>query len=129
MVYWRATGLPQYSGADGTRAYVDQVFEQFRDPGVNPFKRPLSITAQTYDAAPEYGTPGAPPADEIVTSMNESRAQGGISWSYYRLANADNGVTGDEQQAITAYPFWQRYHGGGIAAKALIALPDQPVAY
>ena len=129
MVYWRATGLPQYSGADGTRAYVDQVFQQFRDPGVNPYKRPLTITAQTYDAAPEYGTPGAPPADEIVTSMNETRAQGGISWSYYRLANADNGVTGDEQQAITAYPFWQRYRGGGIAAKALIALPDQPVAY
>ncbi|TMD86113.1 MAG: hypothetical protein E6I78_06390 [Chloroflexi bacterium] len=129
MVYWRATGLPQFSGADGARTYVAQVFQQFRDPGVNPFKRPLSITAQTYDAAPEYGTPGAPPADEIVTSMNESRAQGGISWSYYRLANADNGVTGDEQQAITAYPFWQRYHGGGIAAKALIALPDQPVAY
>jgi len=129
MVYWRATGLPQYTGADGTRAYVDQVFQQFRDPGVNPFNRPLTITAQTYDAAPEYGTPGAPPPDEIVTSMNETRAQGGISWSYYRLANADNGVTGDEQQAITAYPFWQRYRGGGIAAKALIALPDQPVAY
>jgi len=129
MVYWRATGLPQYSGADGTRAYVDQVFQQFRDPGVNPFKRPLTITAQTYDAAPEYGTPGAPPADEIVTSLNETRAQGGISWSYYRLANADNGVTGEEQEAITAYPFWQRNSGGGIAAKALIALPDQPVAY
>jgi hypothetical protein len=129
MVYWRATGLPQYSGVDGTRAYVAQVFQQFRDPGVNPFNRPLTITAQTYDAAPEYGTPGAPPPDEIVTSMDETRAQGGISWSYYRLANADNGVTGDEQQAITAYPFWQRYHGGGIAAKALIALPDQPVAY
>jgi len=129
MVYWRATGLPQYSGADGTRAYVDQVFQQFRDPRINPFNRPLTITAQTYDAAPEYGTPGAPPPDEIITSMNETRAQGGISWSYYRLANADNGVTADEQQAITAYPFWQRYHGGGIAAKALIALPDQPVAY
>jgi len=129
MVYWRATGLPQFSGADGTRAYVAQVFQQFRDPGVNPFKRPLTITAQTYDAAPEYGTPGAPPADEIVTSMNETRAQGGISWSYYRLANADNGVTGEEQQAISAYPFWQRYSAGGIAGKALIALPDQPVAY
>ena len=129
MVYWRATGLPQYSGADGARAYVTQVFQQFRDPGVNPFNRPLTITAQTYDAAPEYGTPGAPPPDEIVTSMDVTRAQGGISWSYYRLANADNGVTGEEQQAITAYPFWQRYRGGGIAAKALIALPDQPVAY
>jgi hypothetical protein len=129
MVYWRATGLPKYSGVDGTRAYVDQVFQQFRDPGVNPFKRPLTITAQAYDAAPEYGTPGAPPGAEIVTSMNEARAQGGISWSYYRLANADNGVTGEEQQAITAYPFWQRDGGGGVATKALIALPDQPVAY
>ena len=129
MVYWRATGLPQYSGAGGTRAYVDQVFQQFRDPGVNPLKRPLTITAQAYDAAPEYGTPGAPPTDEIVTSMDETRAQGGISWSYYRLANADNGVTAEEQQAITAYPFWERTTGGGVAAKALIALPDQPVAY
>jgi hypothetical protein len=129
MVYWRATGLPRYSGPDGTRAYVDQVFQQFRDPGVNPFNRPLTITAQAYDAAPEYGTPGAPPGSEIVTSMNETRAQGGISWSYYRLANADNGVTGEEQQAITTFPFWQRYSAGGIAAKALIALPDQPVAY
>ena len=129
MVYWRATGLPQYSGSGGTRAYLDQVFQQFRDPAVNPMKRPLTITAQAYDAAPEYGTPGAPPADEIVTSMDETRAQGGISWSFYRLANADNGVTGEEQQAITTYPYWQRYRGGGIAAKALIALPDQPVAY
>ncbi len=129
MVYWRATGLPQYSGAGGTRAYVDQVFRQFRDPGVNPFKRPLTITAQAYDAAPEYGTPGAPPSDEILMSMDETRAQGGISWSYYRLANADNGVTAEEQQTITAYPFWQRSNGGGIAAKALVALPDQPVAY
>src|SRR5260370_35393536 len=61
--------------------------------------------------------------------MTEARAQGGISWSYYRLANADNGVTGEEQQAITAFPFWQRFSAGGIATKALIALPDQPVAY
>jgi hypothetical protein len=129
MVYWRATGLPQFSGPDGTRAYVDQVFQQFRDPGVNPFNRPLTITAQAYDAAPEYGTPGAPPGNEITISMDETRAQGGISWSYYRLANADNGVTGEEQQVITAYPFWQRDHGGGVATKALIALPDQPVAY
>jgi len=129
MVYWRATGLPRYSGVDGTRAYVDQVFQQFRDPGVNPFQRPLTITAQAYDAAPEYGTPGSPPGAEIVTSMNEARAQGGISWSYYRLANADNGVTAEEQQAITAFPFWQRYSAGGVATKALIALPDQPVAY
>lgn len=129
MVYWRATGLPRYSGVDGTRAYVDQVFAQFRDPGVNPYKRPLTITAQAYDAAAEYGTPGPPPGAEIVTSMDEARAQGGISWSYYRLANADNGVTGEEQHAITAYPFWQRDRRGGIAATALIALPDQPVAY
>lgn len=129
MVYWRATGLPRYSGVDGTRAYVDKVFAQFRDPGVNPYKRPLTITAQAYDAAAEYGTPGPPPGAEIVTSMDEGRAQGGISWSYYRLANADNGVTGEEQHAITAYPFWQRDRRGGIAATALIALPDQPVAY
>ncbi|MDQ6883948.1 MAG: hypothetical protein M3077_06880 [Candidatus Dormibacteraeota bacterium] len=129
MAYWRATGLPQYSGTDGARAYIDQVFQQFRDPGVNPFKRPLTITAQAYDAAPEYGTPGAPPASEITTSMDETRAQGGISWSYYRLADATNGVTGDEQQAISGYRFWQRSVGPAIAAKALIALPDQPVAY
>ena len=129
MVYWRATGLPQYSGVDGTRAYLAQVFQQFRDPGVNPYKRPLSITAQAYDAAPEYGTPGAPPGAEIVTSMDVTRAEGGFSWSYYRLANADNGVTAEEQQAITSYPFWQRNQPGGIAGKALIALPDQPVAY
>lgn len=129
MAYWRATGLPQYAGADGTRAYIDQVFQQFRDPGVNPFKRPLTITAQAYDAAPEYGTPGSPPAQEITTSMDETRAQGGVSWSYYRLADATNGVTGDEQAAISSYPFWQRFSGPAIAAKALIALPDQPVAY
>ena len=129
MAYWRATGLPQYSGPDGARAYIDQVFQQFRDPGVNPYKRPLTITAQAYDAAPEYGTPGAPPAQEITISMDETRAQGGISWSYYRLADANNGVTGEEQQAISAYPFWQRFTGPAISAKALIALPDQPVAY
>lgn len=129
MAYWRATGLPQYSGVAGTRAYLDQIFAQFRDPGVNPFKRPLTITAQAYDAAPEYGTPGAPPADEIKTSMDETRAQGGISWSYYRLADASNGVTGDELQAISGYPFWQRAGGAPIAEKALIAKPDQPVAY
>ena len=129
MVYWRATGLPQFSGPDGTRAYLDSVFAQFRDPAVNPFKRPLTITAQAYDAAPEYGSPGAPPANEISTSMDETRSQGGISWSYYRLADANNGVTGDEQAAITAYPFWQRTRGSEIAAKPLIALPNQPVAY
>jgi len=73
--------------------------------------------------------PGAPPAQEITISMDETRAQGGISWSYYRLADANNGVTGEEQQAISAYPFWQRFTGPAISAKALIALPDQPVAY
>jgi hypothetical protein len=129
MVYWRATGLPQFSGPGGARAYLDEVFAQFRDPAVNPYKRPLTITAQAYDAAPEYGTPGAPPANEITVSMDETRAQGGISWSYYRLADANNGVTPDEQAAITAYPFWKRAGGGGVSAKALIALPDQPVAY
>jgi hypothetical protein len=129
MAYWRATGLPQYSGAGGARAYLAQVFQQFRDPGVNPYKRPLTITAQAYDAVLEYGTPGSPPTDEILTSMDETRVQGGISWSYYRLANADNGVTGEEQQAITAYPHWQRYSSAGVAGKALVALPDQPVAY
>lgn len=129
MVYWRATGLPQFTGDAGARAYIDEVFAQFRDPAVNPYKRPLTITAQTYDAAPEYGTPGAPPPDEILVSMDETRAQGGISWSYYRLADANNGVTPDEQAAITAYPFWQRPRENGVAVKALIALPDQPVAY
>jgi len=128
MVYWRATGLPQYSGDTGALAYLDKVFAQFRDPTVNPYHRPLSITAQAYDAAPEYGTPGAPPGSEILVTMNETEAQGGMSWSYYRLADADNGVTADEQAAITAYPFWQR-PDGGIATKALLALPDQPVAY
>ena len=61
--------------------------------------------------------------------MDETRAQGGISWPDYRLADANNGVTSDEPAAITAYQFWQRPRGGGVAAKALIALPDQPVAY
>ena len=61
--------------------------------------------------------------------MDETRAQGGIGWSYYRLADASNGVTGDEQQAISGYPFWQRAGGAPIAEKALIAKPDQPVAY
>jgi len=56
--------------------------------------------------------------------MDVTRAQGGISWSYYRWRMPTT-ASRDEQQAITAYPFWQRYHGGGIAAKALIALPDQ----
>lgn len=128
MVYWRATGLPQYTGDKGALAYLDKVFAQFRDPSVNPYYRPLTITAQAYDAAPEFGTPGAPPGSEIVMTMNETRTQGGMSWSYYRLADASNGVTADEQAAITSYPFWQR-PTGGVASKALVALPDQPVAY
>jgi hypothetical protein len=127
MAYWRATGLPQFAGTDGVRAYLGQVFAQFRDPNVNPFNRPLTITAQAYDAAPENGTPGPPPVDEIVTSMDETRAQGGISWSFYRLADANNGVTGDESAAITAYPFWQR--PTPIGTKSLIASSAEPVAY
>jgi hypothetical protein len=128
MVYWRATGLPQYSGDQGALAYLDKVFAQYRDPTVNPYGRPLSITAQAYDAAPEYGTPGAPPGSEMLITMNETRAQGGMSWSYYRLADASNGVTADEQAVITAYPFWNR-SDGAVAIKPLVALPDQPVAY
>lgn len=129
MAYWRATGLPQFTGPNGVRSYLDQIFQQFRDPAVNPFKRPLTITAQAYDAVLEYGTPGSPPVEEIVASMDETRAQGGLSWSFYRLPNADNGVTADEVQAITGYPFWQRLLSPAIAAKALIASADQPVAY
>ena len=85
---------------------------------VIPFSLPLGVDH-----------PNVAPASEITVSMDETRAQGGISWSYYRLADANNGVTSDEQAAITAYPYWQRAGSGGIAAKALIALPDQPVAY
>jgi hypothetical protein len=129
MAYWRATGQRQFVGGGGVRAFVDQIFAEFRDPGVNPLQRPLSITAQAYDAALEYGIPGSPPGEEIVASMDEARAQGGLSWSFYRLANADNGVTGDEAAAITAYPFWQRPPPSSIAQKALIPVPDQPAAY
>jgi hypothetical protein len=129
MAYWRATGQRQFVGGGGVRAFVDQIFAEFRDPGVNPFQRPLSITAQAYDAALEYGIPGSPPGEEILASMDEARAQGGLSWSFFRLANADNGVTGDEAAAITAYPFWQRPAKSTIAQKALIAVPDQPAAY
>lgn len=129
MAYWRATGLPQFVGGGGVRAFLDQIFAEFRDPGVNPYQRPLTITAQAYDAALEYGTPGSPPGDEMVASMDETRAQGGLSWSFYRLANADNGVTGDEAAAITAYPFFRRPAPSSVAHKALIAVPDQPAAY
>jgi hypothetical protein len=129
MAYWRATGLRKYTGPDGVRAFLSQVFQEFSGPGVNPFKRPISITAQAYDAADEYGVPGSPPVSEIVASMDEARAQGGLSWSYYRLADADNGVTADESAAITSYPHWQRNVGPAIASKPLIPLPDLPVAY
>ncbi len=129
MAYWRATGQRQFVGGGGVRAFVDGIFAGFRDPGVNPYQRPLTITAQAYDAAQEYGIPGSPPGDEIVASMDATRAQGGLSWSFYRLANADNGVTGDEAAAITAYPFWQRPASVTIAQKALIAVADQPAAY
>jgi hypothetical protein len=129
MAYWRATGQRQFVGGGGVRAFVDQIFAEFRDPGINPYQRPVTITAQAYDAALEYGIPGSPPGDEIVASMDETRAQGGLSWSFYRLANADNGVTGDEAAAITAYPFWQRPAPATIAQKALIAVADQPAAY
>jgi hypothetical protein len=129
MAYWRATGLPQYVGDDGVRAFVDQTFAAFRDPTVNPYNRPITITAQAYDAVLENGTPGSPPADEIVTSMDETRAQGGLSWSFYRLADATNGVTADEAAAITAFPFWQRPAAPLIPTKPLIASTEQPVAY
>jgi len=129
MAYWRATGQRQFLGGGGVRAFLDQIFAEFRDPGINPYQRPVTITAQAYDAALEYGIPGSPPGDEIVASMDETRAQGGLSWSFYRLANADNGVTGDEAAAITAYPFWQRPAPATIAQKALIAIADQPAAY
>ena len=59
--------------------------------------------------------------------MDETRSQGGISWSFYRLADADNGITGDESTAITAYPFWKR--PATVTDKSLIASLDQPVAY
>jgi hypothetical protein len=129
MAYWRATGQRQFVGGGGVRAFVDAIFAEFSDPGVNPYQRPLTITAQAYDAAQEYGIPGSPPQDEIVASMDATRAHGGLSWSFYRLANADNGVTGDEAAAITAYPFWQRPPNATIGQKALIAVPDQPAAY
>jgi len=129
MAYWRATGLPQFVGDGGVRAFLAQIFAEFRYPNVNPYRRPVSITAQAYDAAQEYGISGAPPGAEIVASMDETRAQGGFSWSFYRLANADNGVTGDEAAAITAYPFFRRPARSSVASKALIAVPDQPAAY
>ena len=129
MAYWRATGRRQFMGGGGVRAFLDEIFAEFRDPGVNPYQRPLTITAQAYDARLEYGIPGSPPGDEIVASMDETRAQGGLSWSFYRLSNGDNGVTGDEAAAITAYPFWQRPAPATIAQKPLSAVPDQPAAY
>jgi hypothetical protein len=108
MTYWRATGLARYSDEGGTRAYIGRVFREFKNPAVNPFNRPLSITAQAYDAAEENGTPGAPPAAEIVASLDETVAQGGFSWSFYRLADADNGVTSEETAAVATYGAWRR---------------------
>lgn len=108
MTYWRATGLARYSDEGGARTYISRVFREFGNPAVNPFNRPLSITAQAYDAAAENGTPGAPPAREIVASLDETIAQGGFSWSFYRLADADNGVTSEETAAIAGYGLWRR---------------------
>ncbi len=129
MAYWRATGFAGFTGPNGVRAFLGQVFREFQDPAVNPYQRPLTITAQAYDAASEYGIPGPPPADEIVTSLEETRARGGVSWSFYRLADAENGVTGDEAAAIRAYPFWQRSSEAAISRKTLTASPDQPAVY
>ncbi len=129
MAYWRATGFAGFTGPNGVRAFVAQVFREFQDPVVNPYQRPLTITAQAYDAAAEYGIPGSPPSDEIVTSLDETRARGGVSWSFYRLADAENGVTGDEAAAIRAYPFWQRSSGPASSRKPLTAIPDQPAVY
>ncbi len=129
MAYWRATGLPQFTGSGGVRTFLSRIFQEFRDPAVNPFSRPLSITAQAYDATLESGVPGSPPVAEIVASMEETRAQGGLSWSFYRLPDADNGVTPDESGAITAYPFWQRPGAPGVAGKVLISATNRPVAH
>ncbi len=108
LAYWRATGRAEYSDDPGTHAYIRRIFREFASPAVNPFGRPLTITAQAYDAEEENGTPGAPPASEIVASLDATRAQGGFSWSFYRLADADNGVTADETAAIAAYGYWRR---------------------
>jgi hypothetical protein len=87
---------------------VATIFAQFRNPRVNPYRRPLSITAQAYNAADEFGTPGSPPAGEILASMNEARRLGGISWSFYRLADSTNGATAAELNAIRSFPHWSR---------------------
>ncbi len=108
LAYWRATGRPEYSDEEGTRAYLRRIFREYGSSAVNPFGRPLSITAQAYDAEEEGGTPGAPPAGEIQASLNEASALGAFSWSFYRLANADNGVTAEETAAITGYIGWAR---------------------
>lgn len=129
MAYWRATGLAGFTGPTGVRAFLAQVFREFQDPGVNPYQRPLTITAQAYDAAEESGIPGHPPVDEIMASLEETRTRGGVSWSFYRLADTANGVTGDESAAIRTYPFWKRIVQPAIARKALIPAPDQPAVY
>jgi len=129
MAYWRATGLRAFTGSEGVQAYLNRIFLEFQDPAVNPLHRPLTITAQAYDAAEEYGVAGSPPADEIVTSMELTRAYGGVSWSFYRLADASNGVTPDQSAAIAAYPFWQRATGPALGRNAVLSLPAQPVVY
>lgn len=108
LAYWRATGRPEYSNEAGARAYVERIFREMASPAVNPFARPLSIAAQAYDAEEENGTPGAPPAGEMLASLDETLARGGFSWSFYRLADASNGVTADETAAIAGYARWRR---------------------
>jgi len=108
LAYWRATGRAEYSDEAGTHAYIRRIFKEFANLTVNPFGRALTITAQAYDAEEESGTPGAPPAGEMVASLDETHAQGGFSWSFYRLADADNGVTADETAAVAAYGYWRR---------------------
>ena len=114
MAYWRATGRPQDVGVDGARRFVAQIFTAYSTLAVNPFARPLSITAQAYDAIAEAGTPGSPSAAELVASMEETRSRGGIGWSFYRLPDDDNGVTAGEAAAVTAYPYWHRAKRGGV---------------
>jgi hypothetical protein len=101
-------------GADGVRQFVARVFTAYKAPAVNPFARPLSIAAQAYDAIDEAGTPGSPPAAELLASMEEARSRGGIGWSFYRLPDDDNGASADEAAAVTAYPYWHRAKRGDV---------------
>ncbi len=112
LAYWRATGRPEYSDQAGARSYVDRVFREMGNPSVNPFARPLSIAAQAYDAQEENGTPGAPPAGEMIASLDATIGHGGFSWSFYRLADASNGVTAEETAAIATYARWHRPGAG-----------------